>query len=74
MARAEDADQARRSLRGALGVLDVRELEILERRYLTGEGETLRVVGERMGLSRERVRQLEQRAKKKIRTALSAVA
>ena len=56
-----------------LNVLDEREREIIKLRYgLEGqEPKTLEEVGEMLGISRERVRQLEQRALKKLKaTAL----
>ncbi len=53
-----------------LNVLDEREKAIIEHRFgLNGEEpKTLTEVGELLGISRERVRQLEQRALKKLRT------
>ncbi len=53
-----------------LNVLDKRERTIIEERFgLNGkEPKTLNEVGEKLGISRERVRQLEQRALKKLRT------
>jgi len=52
--------------------VDGREAEILKMRYgLGGEPPlTLREVGERMGVTRERIRQIEKSALKKIRAAL----
>ncbi|EDP72967.1 sigma-70 family RNA polymerase sigma factor, partial [Hydrogenivirga sp. 128-5-R1-1] len=49
--------------------LDEREREIIKHRYgLEGEEpKTLNEVGEMLGISRERVRQLENRALKKLR-------
>ncbi|NPA12562.1 MAG: RNA polymerase sigma factor RpoD/SigA [Aquificae bacterium] len=53
-----------------LKVLDERERTIIEHRFgLNGkEPKTLTEVGELLGISRERVRQIEQRALKKLRT------
>ena len=53
-----------------LNVLDNRERVIIEERFGLGgkEPKTLNDVGEKLGISRERVRQLEQRALKKLRT------
>jgi RNA polymerase primary sigma factor len=61
-------------LSDAMGELDAVERDILQRRYgLAGcRNETLREVGERYGLSRERIRQLQARALGKMRDALSA--
>ena len=52
-----------------LGVLDEREQVIIERRFgLRGREEsTLRRIGEQLGLSRERVRQIESQALAKLR-------
>ena len=46
--------------------LNDRELEILDRRILADTPETLQDMGQSFGISRERVRQLEERLKKKI--------
>jgi RNA polymerase primary sigma factor len=57
-----------RDLRRALGKLDGREQKIL-RDYFgmeTGEGVTLEVIGKDLGLTRERVRQLKERAIRKL--------
>ena len=56
----------------ALDVLDERDREIVQHRYLTDEPETLASLGKRLGISRERVRQLSQRALKRLRTELCA--
>jgi RNA polymerase primary sigma factor len=56
----------------AMVVLTDRERTILQDRYgLTGEEEmTLEAIGKKLGLSRERVRQLERDAKQKLFTLL----
>jgi RNA polymerase sigma-32 factor len=58
----------------ALAVLSEREREIVRRRYLEEDSATLAVLGQSLGLSRERVRQIEKRAQMKLRTALLDVA
>lgn len=57
-------------IRALLGSLNDRERMILRARYgLGGREESLRDIGERIGLSGERVRQIEQRALGKLRAA-----
>ena len=56
----------------AMGVLDERELRIVQARRLVEEGETLETIGRRLGISKERVRQIEARALEKLRSALLA--
>jgi RNA polymerase primary sigma factor len=57
-------------IRALLGSLNDRERMILRARYgLGGPEESLRDIGERIGLSGERVRQIEQRALGKLRAA-----
>ena len=52
-------------LEGALSVLDHRERLIVEKRILSDESASLASLGRELGVSRERARQLEARAKKK---------
>lgn len=56
----------------ALDELDPRDREIVERRFLCEEPETLACVGKRLGISRERVRQLSERALARLREAVTA--
>ena len=57
-------------LRSALTVLNERELRIVRERRLRDEGATLESLGESLGISKERVRQIENRALEKLRAAL----
>ena len=52
-------------LEGALSVLDDRERLIVEKRILSDDSASLASLGRELGVSRERARQLEARAKKK---------
>jgi RNA polymerase sigma-32 factor len=72
---ADVIDDERRSdwLRTALGALNQRELKIIRERRLTEEGATLESLGESLGISKERVRQIENRAMEKLRSALLKV-
>lgn len=54
----------------AKGLKD-KELVIFRERLLNEEPVTLREIGERYGISRERVRQIEERVKKKLKTYLN---
>lgn len=57
-------------LHSAMTVLSERELRILRERRLSEEGETLEALGAKLGISKERVRQIENRALEKLRKAL----
>ncbi len=58
----------------ALGHLDLRERYIIEQRVMSDRPLTLKELGEHFGFSRERARQLEIRAKEKLRQELHALA
>lgn len=58
----------------ALGRLDERERYIIEQRVMTDDPKTLKDLGEHFGFSRERARQLEIRAKEKLRVELGELA
>lgn len=65
-----DSERRVRWLRSALGVLSDRELNILQARRLSEESATLESLGDSLGISKERVRQIESRALEKLRRAL----
>ena len=71
----EIIDIERRSdwLHDALGVLNPRELKIIQERRLQDDGATLEALGVTLGISKERVRQIESRALEKLKTALVKV-
>jgi RNA polymerase sigma-32 factor len=58
----------------ALAQLDARERFIVERRIMSDQPMTLKELGEHFGFSRERARQLEIRAKEKLRQQLHGLA
>ena len=55
----------------AIGALSPREQTIIRQRRLTEEGATLEELGRQLGVSKERVRQLEHRALMKMRSSLT---
>lgn len=65
-------DDQRRSdwLKGALSILNEREKRIIQQRRLSEDGATLESLGDQLGISKERVRQIENRALEKLRGAL----
>ena len=65
-----DTERRSRWLRRALDELNERELRIVRERRLTDEGVTLEALGSKLGISKERVRQIESRALEKLRAAL----
>ncbi len=68
---AEEVDVLRRQkVRDALEVLDARERFILEQRYMGDADVSLADLGRALGVSRERARQLEARAKEKMKARL----
>jgi len=67
----ETSDIVRARVGAALSALSARERRILEARMMTDEPSTLEALGVELGLSRERVRQLEAAAKAKVKDRLS---
>lgn len=64
----------RKRILKALRRLDPRERIVTEQRLLKAPAKPLRVLGEEFGVSRERVRQIELKAKEKLRVLLADVA
>ena len=71
LADGEALSRARARLSAALAELDSRERYIVEQRFLQDEEASLASIGRTLGVSRERARQLEARAKQKLREQLS---
>jgi len=65
-----DGDRRARWLKDALAALNERELRILRERRLSETLTTLESLGEELGISKERVRQIENRALDKLRRVL----
>ena len=69
-AKKEMLAQLRKHLEDLRGTLKGKEKIIFEKRMLTDDPITLQELGEEFGVSRERIRQIESRVKKKIRQFL----
>ena len=66
-----DEQQVRQEkIRKALSRLTSRERQVVEGRFFSGTEKTLQEVGDSLGITRERVRQLENNAKKKLKKYL----
>lgn len=68
---ATDSKTRSKWLDEALEQLNEREQSIIRKRRLTEEGATLEELGRELGVSKERVRQLEHRALKKLKASIS---
>jgi RNA polymerase sigma-32 factor len=69
-----DATTRTRWLVEALGALNPRERQIIDQRRLRDQGATLEALGRALGISKERVRQLETRALSKLKRTMVALA
>lgn len=69
---ADDQREAKRRLQWAMSLLDPRARRVLDGRYLDERDHTFTDLGQELGISRERVRQIEVQAKQVMRTALAA--
>jgi RNA polymerase sigma-32 factor len=67
-----DGDKKAALIEKAMGQLTERESYIIRERQLKEDGVTLAVLGTQLGISKERVRQLEAQALSKLRQALTA--
>ena len=70
----QDDALATEHLELALNSLDERSKEIISRRWLDPEKQTLQELASQYGVSAERIRQLEQNAMKKLRSSISSSA
>ena len=69
----ESRDRAKQAVAVALKALSDRERLIVRERMMSDEPATLKALGEVLGVSKERVRQLEERARGKLRMELEAL-
>jgi RNA polymerase sigma-32 factor len=74
LSSARESDRVRRGVECALSLLDERERIIVEQRLMADDPASLQDLGTRFGFSRERARQIEIRARGKLRAALSPLA
>src|SRR6201985_155121 len=72
LADADDYERRRAALSEALKLLSARERAILEARMLTDEPKTLDDLAQEYRVSRERIRQIEQRAFERLKAAARA--
>jgi RNA polymerase sigma-32 factor len=69
---AESADDSAQRLRGALGRLDSRSRDIVQRRWMSESKATLHELADEYGISAERIRQIESSALGKLRGMMAA--
>ncbi len=67
----QESAMAKKEIRHALALLNEKERLVIKERVMADEPESLQAVGEKLGLTRERVRQIESSALKKLRSTLS---
>jgi RNA polymerase sigma-32 factor len=70
LAEQRETDHRHQALNNALAKLNPRERRIFTARWLTEESATLEELAAEHGVSRERVRQIEQRAFRKVKLAM----
>ena len=73
LSEVEREAEIKEKLASALGQLDQRERYIVEQRYMGDKGVSLAAIGRTLGVSRERARQLEARAKQKLKQRLEGL-
>jgi len=73
LSESETKTNIKERLETALGQLDQRERYIVEQRYMGDKEVSLAAIGRKLGVSRERARQLEARAKQKLKQRLEGL-
>ena len=73
VAQEEAISHRQELIKKCLAVLNPREQKIIQRRFLNAKRETLEKIGQDLDISRERVRQLELRAKQKMLDVLRSM-
>lgn len=73
LSEVEREAEIKEKLASALGQLDQRERYIVEQRYMGDKEVSLAAIGRTLGVSRERARQLEARAKQKLKQRLEGL-
>ncbi|MBI4208954.1 MAG: RNA polymerase factor sigma-32 [Deltaproteobacteria bacterium] len=71
LVQVDEQKQIHASIRQAMNVLTPKETQIIEKRLLTEPPRTLQEIGDELKITRERVRQIEEQALKKLRTSPS---
>jgi RNA polymerase sigma-32 factor len=74
LADAQERAIVKNEVNYALALLNEKERFVIEKRVMAEEPQSLQVIGERLGLSRERIRQIESAALKKLQKTLSGKA
>ena len=74
LGRVRESARVQRDVQDALAQLDDRERAIVQERFMADDPVSLQDLGNRFGFSRERARQLELRARGKLRAALGQLA
>ncbi len=69
----QESALVKKEVSGALALLNDKERIVIEKRVMADEPESLQTLGDRLGLTRERVRQIESQALKKLQRTLAAV-
>lgn len=70
---ADEREQLQAALERVVAELSPRERSIVRKRWLTDDPQTLEELGATFGVSKERVRQLEERAKRRMRERLEQI-